>query len=144
MLRTSPGFTLIEIALYVGLFALLLGGTIAASFDFVASNARNETEAMAEEEGNFLLDKFIWNMNQGLPYTDISLNAGHMIYTSGTTSPVTLNNTDTTITNLNFVHTLSTSDGLTPESVAIHFILSARTENGRVINQSFSHTYYEP
>ena len=58
--KLTRGFTLIETLVYLALYTIIIGGTLAAAYGMVESAARNETMAMVEEEGNFLIGKIDW------------------------------------------------------------------------------------
>lgn len=56
----QSGFTLVETMIYVALFAIIMSGAIVSIYGIIGSSARNQTKAMAEEEGSFLLGKIDW------------------------------------------------------------------------------------
>lgn len=56
----QSGFTLVETMIYVALFAIIMAGAIVSIYGIIGSSARNQTKAMAEEEGSFLLGKIDW------------------------------------------------------------------------------------
>src|SRR5213078_842008 len=53
----QKGFTLIETLVYLALFAIMIGGIVAASYLLFESSNRNQTKAMMQEEKNFILGK---------------------------------------------------------------------------------------
>lgn len=61
---------------------------------------------------------------------------------NGTNPLQNLNNTNVTVTQLRFLHTLPTGNGVIPESVEASTTLTARTPNGMVLSEDFSTTVY--
>ena len=51
------GFTLIETVVYLGLFAILFSGGIAADYNVLETSGKNQSKAMIQEEGDFLIAK---------------------------------------------------------------------------------------
>lgn len=56
----QQGFTLIEMVIYIALFALIMSGAIVSIYGILGSSSRNATKAMVQEEGSFLLGKVDW------------------------------------------------------------------------------------
>jgi type II secretory pathway pseudopilin PulG len=157
------GITLIETVLYLALFAILAGGTIAAVFSLIESQGRNQTQSMIEEEGAYIEGKLDWVLTSANsvtvaggdllvnrtslasqnPFIFSLLNGNLYLYrtTKDSTTPP-LNNPNITVTSVNFVHTTATSDGIAPESVSANFTLSARTPNGSTESEDFSTLKY--
>ncbi len=54
------GFTLLEVVIYIGLFAIVMGGAITATVQLLKSGERNERSAAIQEEGTFLIRKINW------------------------------------------------------------------------------------
>lgn len=168
-LKTAAGFTLIETIIYLALFAMFMGGAIAAAYNIFEASDRNQAKAMAQEEGNFLVAKIEWALSGAqiinsppAPLADSTLwvtrvdgfdGAGAPILTpvvislSGTdmrlvinpaiNTPITLNNSAVTITNLSFSHTYPSGDGINPESLSASFTVSTKTAGGLAISQDF-------
>jgi type II secretory pathway pseudopilin PulG len=59
----SQGFTLIETLVYLGLFAILIGGAFTAAYAIVESSGRAQTRTMIQEEGDFLIAKITWSLS---------------------------------------------------------------------------------
>lgn len=165
------GFTLIETVIYLALFAILMSGVIAVAYNMFELSVRNQTQALLQDEGNFLMGKVSWalsgtaSINQpvvGILGSQLSVNkvtgvnsSGNPIITpvvialsgtnvtiqEGSAPAVALNNSNIQITRLSFLHTLGTGV-ITPESVEASTTLTARTPNGMVITQDFSTTGY--
>src|SRR5438105_3614795 len=61
--QNSTGFTLIETLVYLALFALMIGGIVAASFLLFESSDRNSEKARLQEEKNFIVGKIDWALS---------------------------------------------------------------------------------
>ncbi len=61
--ESQGGFTLIEVLVYLSLFAIILGGAIIAAYSVFESSGRNQTSAMVQEEGDFLIGKVSWALS---------------------------------------------------------------------------------
>ena len=53
----NKGITLIEVLLYIALFAIIIGGTMTAVYQIIESTNDTNTKVIALEEGNFLQRK---------------------------------------------------------------------------------------
>ncbi len=156
------GFTLIETLVYLGLFALLLGGAVVAAYNVVESSGRNLTQAMVQEEGGFLAAKINWAISGAtgvnLPLlgntsselqlsktsgaVDIDLDPAtnkDMRISVGGGSALTLNNSNVSVTPLQFQH-LGAANAA--EWVTATFTLSVKTPEGHVIARDFTTTKY--
>lgn len=152
--QNNQGFTLIETLIYLALFGILIGGAVVAVYSLLEGGGRTQTRTLIQEEGNFLISKISWalsgaesvailtsdklSITKWSPYPSnpvvIGLDTGNMtISKNGATPATVLNNTDLSVSNLNFVHNYS--DG---ESVSFSFTLKGRTPNGVDISQDFS------
>jgi len=58
------GFTLIETVIYIALLTLIMGGTLAATYELLSGQGRASGHNTTEQEGNFVLGKFAWAMGQ--------------------------------------------------------------------------------
>jgi len=152
------GFTLVETLVYLALFALIIGGFVAASYMLFETSDRNQTKAVLQQEENFLLGKLNWMMGGVDPSQAITPSAN----TSGSTlivtrydgSPFTvfqsgadmqlngetLNNANVTISKLVFIHAYA--GGTNPESIEAGFTISAKTPTGDTISEIASTTRY--
>ena len=54
------GVTLIETVIYLALYAILMSGAILSAYALISTSARNQTKALAQEEGNYLIAKIDW------------------------------------------------------------------------------------
>jgi len=162
-MSTNPrGFTLIEALVYLGLFALLIGGTFTGAFNVIESSGRNQAHAMMQEEGNFIVGKINWALSgastisqpattgskltvskyDGSSVTIDINNTDVEIQDVVNTTPTVVNSTNVQVSNLVFTHTEATGDGIDPEKVVATFTLSTHAPNGMVITQDFSTTAY--
>ena len=150
------GFTLIETLLYIALLGIIIGGSIIASYSLMGVAARARTASNIEDEGNFLMAKLDWALNQTKsinqpgPNTSgqelylitlddnrliFSVDSGKKLNLQTNNSPaLPLNNNETQITNVNFIR--QTATGQT-DSITINFSLKMLTQNGSPLTQNF-------
>lgn len=150
------GFTLIETLLYFGLFAMLAGGGIAATYGIIVSTARSADRVAIASEADFLSAKVDW-MLAGLAASDVmsptSGASGTLeVSRSGTTLRLEARETDATLTRgagtasvLNgggvHVSALRFTRSVGPDAVTTSFTLSA-SSSGPVVSQGFTFTNY--
>lgn len=155
------GFTLIETLVYLGLYAIIILGALAAAYGMFESSAHNETAAMIEEEGDYLTAKIDWALSDAasirLPASSGSLLS--LVWSDGSSVVISslgssmriqknaapaqvLNNPNVSVVGLTFIHALPTSDGLDPESVSASFTLDATTSDGHALSRDFSTLEY--
>lgn len=154
----NDGFTLIEMIVYIGLFSMIIGGAIVSAYNIFESTNRNQTKAMVAEEGIFLIGKINWALTgatavsipssnklsvtkSGISPSDNPLvfdsSGGEMRLNRGANSPQVLNNTNITISNLVFTHTVSSGDGIAIESVSASFTINVKTPEGLQFSEDF-------
>jgi prepilin-type N-terminal cleavage/methylation domain-containing protein len=158
-IKDDSGFTLIEVIVYLALFAILFGGAIAAAYNVIESSGRNQTKANLQEEGEFLVAKINWALSgaqivsvlapsklsvsglyNGQPIMidlSVRLDGTNMVIDKGS-GTVVLNNSNTYVSQLVFIHTSASGQGINPESVAARFVLTTKTPNGMDMSQEFS------
>jgi Tfp pilus assembly protein PilV len=160
----QSGFTLIETIIYIALFALIISGAVVSVYSIMGSNARNQTKAMVEEEGNFLVGKIDWMFNEkqnisidhtgtawtlimaridGTNEAKIKIDNGKMQIDEGT-GYLDLNNSNIIVTCPSdcFFHTVSTGNGINPESIEADITVSTKTSEGLPYSQEFSTVKY--
>ncbi len=59
----KKGFTLIEVIIYIALFALLMTGALVATFQLLEGGSRNQKAVAIQEEGTFLYRKINWALS---------------------------------------------------------------------------------
>ena len=160
------GFTLIETLVYLALLAIFIGGAVVATYSIIEAAGHNQTRAMMQEEGDFLIAKINWALSGAQTVTSppfdavtpsqsgllsvskygganvtVTISGSDMQYhdVGGTN---TLNNSNVQVSSLLFTHTASSGDGVDPESVKATFIVSAKTPAGAVLTQNFSTVDY--
>jgi hypothetical protein len=121
ILKTA-GFTLIEVILYLGLFALLITGAITAAFAIQDGSESNKTRVVLQAEGAFLLAKV------------------HYAIVNGTDPLQDLHDSLVSIHNVIIYNATSTNFGISFNSVGVSFTLNSLTHTGRVISQTFFST----
>ena len=58
-------FTLIETLLYIGLFTLIIGGTLSGAYQIIEGSDRLTAKTELQEEANFMLRKIDWALING-------------------------------------------------------------------------------
>ena len=162
--KSGAGFTLIETLVYLGLFALVMGGIVTSAYFLFELSDRNTTRAMLEQEQQFLIDKIEFALsnaqsvdepgarNSGaslhMTYFDSSvaqfcLVGSTLMYAHGAgncAAGTPLNGANVAISNLVFVHTYA--GGENPESVETGFTISTKTPEGGTISLTASTTVF--
>lgn len=59
-IKNQRGFTLVETMIYIALFAFIILGALVSIYGILGASTRNQTKAMVQEEGSFLLGKMDW------------------------------------------------------------------------------------
>jgi len=59
-MNNQRGTTLIETLVYIGLFTIIIGGGMVATYQIIESIGKNQNKTIVESEGNFLLRKIDW------------------------------------------------------------------------------------
>jgi len=161
--KLQTGFTLIEVLVYLVLFAILMTGSVAAAYSLFESSDRNQTKVTVQEEGDFLLAKISWALSgvQAVNSPPIGgsgsmlsvnkwdsatgavvvyLNGSDLYFSQGGNPALPLNNSGTAVKNLVFTHNFG--GGVNPESVRASFEIDATTPNGMTVTQEFSTTKF--
>jgi type II secretory pathway pseudopilin PulG len=60
IVKALRAFTIIETVVYLGLFSILIGGAVVGAYNVFESAGREQTRAMLQEEGSFLIGKINW------------------------------------------------------------------------------------
>lgn len=58
--KARRAFTIIETLIYLGLFSILIGGAVVGAFNIFQSAGREQTHAILQEDGNFIIGKIQW------------------------------------------------------------------------------------
>ena len=167
-MHTHRGFTIIEMLVYVCVFGIIMAGAIVSVYALASSDARNQTKAMVQEEGSFLIGKIDWALSGARaisapaanssgdtltvtrfdaatsPVT-ITVTGGTMTIRVGTGATHTLNNANVQITcpaSGCFTHTSASADGINPESATSSLTVSTLTSTGSAFSQFFSTVKY--
>jgi prepilin-type N-terminal cleavage/methylation domain-containing protein len=160
-MKNKCGFTLVEVLVYLGLFAILMTGMLATAFSMLEASDRDQTRVLMQGEGDFIVAKINWaltgikDINSPFPggsgsilsvnkwigsgvatTVDFRIPPGteDMAITFGGNDPVVLNNSNIQIENLLFTHDYS---GSNQEDVSAGFTIKARTFNGMFVSQDF-------
>lgn len=56
----NAGFTLIETIIYLGLFGLIIGGGMVATYQIIQGSQQTNNQVIVNEEATFLLQKINW------------------------------------------------------------------------------------
>jgi Tfp pilus assembly protein PilE len=162
-MTTSPrGFTLLEALVYLALFSIMITGVASGAFSVIESSGRNQTRAMLQEEGNFIIGKIQYALAGASQVTAPATTGSTLTTTKYDSTSVTVSangtavdvkdehnavattatNTNVTVENLTFTHTAASGDGINQESVTATFTLAARAPNGAPVSQDFTTTVY--
>lgn len=142
----KKGFTLIEVIVYLALFAILMAGSLETAFNLFESGGHNAAKAMLAEEGSFVIAKIQWQLSGATAVTTPPLNASAgMLGVNKATGTATLDLSTlvggrVTMSNVSFYHAAAVGTGLAPEAVGVRFTLSTRTEKGAMLSQEFFST----
>ncbi|MEK7531137.1 MAG: prepilin-type N-terminal cleavage/methylation domain-containing protein [Patescibacteria group bacterium] len=162
--QSARAFTIIEVLVYIGLFAIVIGGAVAAVYQIVESSGRSESKAQLQKEGDFLIGKIEWALSGArafeMPGVNVS-NADVLIVRrwdvandpvafalSGTDltisraggAAVVLNNTNVAISDFRVSHLYA--GGTNPESITATIDVLSRAPNGMPITATFTTTKY--
>lgn len=169
-MRTHAGFTLIEATIYLGLFSLVIGGSVVAAFQVFEFAGRNQTRAIIQGEGDFLIAKMSWALSGTQSINSPTAPAPNSGCASSTQLSVTkwetavgnplvfmesggyvslgragnpglpLNNTNVSVSNFEVARCWPNPSS--PEYVEPRFTITARTPNGALLTQDFFTTVY--
>jgi type II secretory pathway pseudopilin PulG len=162
--KQRTGFTLVEVLVYLGLFAILMAGMLTAAFSMFESSDRDQTKVLMQGEGDFLVAKINWALTGikdiNAPFAgtagsiltvnkwisaneattvEIKLTGTDMTVSRGTGGEVLINNSNVQIENLLFTHD---SSGSNQEDVRASFTMRIRTLEGFSVSQDFSTIKY--
>lgn len=140
------GFTLIETLVYLALFAIVLFGIVATTYAYFETVGRNQTKAMLQEEGQFMLGKIAYAMSGaktisivGSVLTITKYNGTSVVIqrsgTDLTYAGAILNNTNTSVIGLSFA-------AVSPGGVITNISLSAPSPQGQDIVSVVSQTNF--
>lgn len=155
--RIASGFTLIEVLVYLALYAIMFSGAVAAIYTIIETSARSETSALIEEEGDFLLAKIDAASAQGSAVAGPAGTSSSLSITEsdgtlasfrhcgaglcervGSMALQQLNDPDTSVVGLTFVvdqYPDAASDAM---SISASFTLAATTSDGHALSRNFS------
>jgi prepilin-type N-terminal cleavage/methylation domain-containing protein len=160
----NRGFTLIETMVYLALYAIIVTGALAAAYSIFESSARNQAQAMVQEEGSYLIGKVDWTVTNvtsiqspaagplgGTILTvtkfdgsTVSIQqSGNDLQISENGNPFQkLNNTNIGVSGVTFIHTSPSADGINPQSIYASITVNATTSDGHVYSRDFSTIKY--
>jgi type II secretory pathway pseudopilin PulG len=160
------GFTLIETIIYIGVFSFIITSCFISLYSLIQSSNKNQTVAMVQEEGNFLIGKIDYilsqtkNINSPLSAGNIlsvdtnnptinpiiiEINDHNMTIKKGPNGPLILNNSNILIScplNGCFNHIDSNEIEFSPESIEANIIINTKTLDGLPYTQSFETIKY--
>jgi hypothetical protein len=154
--------------IYLALFSIIITGGLISAYSLIESSYRNQTKAMVQEEGSFLIGKIDWALTGtqtiSLPTANtfgttlslvryeastspvvITIVSGNMTIKVGTNPTHVLNNTNVQIScppTGCFTHSSATADGINPENATASFTISSKTSQGFSTSQFFSTVKY--
>lgn len=161
--KSGAGFTLIETLLYLGLFSIVIGGGMLATYGIIQGTQRGASQVAIAEEANFLLRKVDWMLtgvdsalggvaspasgsSQVLTVSKLGVagsvsltrNGSNAELTVGSDPMAVLNSSSVKVTALSFVRTTATGQ---PDSIKTTFTISSSL-SGSAISQDFEITKY--
>lgn len=144
--KNNSGFTLIEVIIYIALFAIVVGGGMVATYQIISGTDAGTNHVILQEEANFLLHKIDWAMTGATSFSSLP-SSSLIISKSGSTfkfdldlnknirlNSTILNSSSIVVSNLSF--TSPDTNGVTTT-----FTLTT-AQNGRTTTQNFSTTKY--
>src|SRR3989344_1181432 len=163
-MNKERAFTLIEVVIYIAIFSIMMSGVIIAIYGIFGATARNQTKALVQDEGNFILSKIEWILT-GIEIASVGgngLNDNSLLVTKEGTFErisVALVGSDMMITrnppnpsqSVNnslikiscdliqkcFIYHPPSEDENIVENVEVHFTVSATTSEGLSYSQDF-------
>jgi prepilin-type N-terminal cleavage/methylation domain-containing protein len=148
----QSGFTLIEVVIYLALFGIMFSGAVVASYSILESSGKNQTRAMMQEEGEFLLAKINWAVSNAQTATvpeggrlvtdtvEFDQDGNSLVLKRNTDPGVELNNSAVSVKNLSFVDISATSNGV--KGISYKFDLESNSPNGAILTSNFASTAY--
>lgn len=151
------GFALIDIVIYIALFSVLIGGISVSAYNLFTSTHKNAANILVLEEGNFLLAKISWVIQETdtvttpvnntsstllsvIPYNlelgtsiEIKLIDGTLTMKRKNITS-SLSNSNVTVSDLLFTHQ-STNE---IESIESTLTLTALSSTGQMVTADFS------
>lgn len=158
-MNKQQGFTLIEVLVYLALFAVILGGVTASVFGIVSGSNRNQARIIIQQEGEFLMGKINWALsgasslvvnsatqitvnkfNYGSNPVIFDLNTNKFRIKQGSNLVTDLNSDRVRVTGLTFSDI--PAQGAKPQGLKTVFTLESLTADGILVNQVFETTKY--
>ncbi|MEK7569737.1 MAG: prepilin-type N-terminal cleavage/methylation domain-containing protein [Patescibacteria group bacterium] len=84
--NNNQGFTLVEVVIYVALFAIIIGGLIVTAYYLWQSASTTGGKVAAGEEINFVLKKLDWTLT-GAEGDTVSTSSGELSFENPNISP---------------------------------------------------------
>ena len=157
-MKNFKGFTLIETIIYLGLFAIVIGGGMIAAYSIIQGTDANNNQVIVQEEGNFLLRKLDWALTGAtavtVPNQDTTLNVtkggatlifdlsgGNLTLDRGSgAAQLNTSSSAITLTPSSHLFTKTVTAG-EPDAITANFTISS-VSAGRTFSQSFTTTRY--
>lgn len=160
------GFTLIETIIYIGVFSLIISSCFISIFSLIQSSYKNQTVAMVQEEGNFLIGKIDYVLSQAIKINSplsfgnsfsidtnnplinpiiLEINDNNMTIKKGPGEPLILNNSNVLIScpeDICFKYFNSTDNKLNPKNFEANIIINTKTSDGLPYTQNFETIKY--
>ncbi len=156
--KNISGFTLMEVLIYLALFAVILGGAFGAAGVIIQSSGRSQSQSFLQEEGDFILAKFNWAMSGAFSVTATSsrlsigkydsasnplvfdLTGASLSLAEGAAPPEVLNSSSVIVSSLYFLD-IPASAGR-PGGVDFGFTLKSAAAGGLTLSRDFTATDY--
>jgi type II secretory pathway pseudopilin PulG len=135
-------FTLIETLIYLGLFSILITGTLEGISALQEFAEENQTRALVESEGEYVREQISYEFSSGRysHYSTLPVSPPDdtLFDTAGTFN-------DPFITNFSLSSTTEIIGTTTLEKIQVSYIANATSSNGRLFSKPFLYlTYLAP
>ncbi|HYF04814.1 MAG TPA: prepilin-type N-terminal cleavage/methylation domain-containing protein [Patescibacteria group bacterium] len=83
--KSTDGFTLIEVLIYITLFAFIMGGSIISITNIIRNTEITQSHVVAQEEANFILSKINWALDGATSFSVATSTQSLTVQKMGTT-----------------------------------------------------------
>lgn len=155
--NTARGFTYIDLILYIAIVSLMLTTLVPFAWNIIEGGSKSSTQEELSSTARYVSERLLYEIRnaKGIDVsnttfgqniansgkfallnfaptntTSLTISSGILQITQGTNQPVSLNSTNTKITNLVFTN-FSSADGITTQHVFFTLTIQAAYPSGR-------------